>query len=124
MNTFNIFFLLIALALIVSILLQQRGAGLGEAFGGTGGVYSSRRGAERALYNLTVLLSILFILFGGISVYQRRVKVPKPNEQALEQATTATDAAATPATSTTDGSTSSPAATPNTTPTPDTKPQP
>ncbi|MDO8471990.1 MAG: preprotein translocase subunit SecG [bacterium] len=113
MNTFNIFFLLIALALIVSILLQQRGAGLGEAFGGTGGVYSSRRGAERALYNLTVLLSILFILFGGISVYQRRVKVPKPNEQVLEQATTATDAAATPATSTPDGSTNSPATTPN-----------
>jgi len=99
MNTFNIFFLIIALLLIITILLQQRGAGLGEAFGGTGGVYASRRGAERALYNITIVLSILFILMGGISIYQRRVITPQPDNQTLEQtaeeATTTTDAATT-----------------------------
>lgn len=46
--------------LIASILLQQKGSGLGSAFGGTGGVYTTRRGIDRVLFNITIALSIVF----------------------------------------------------------------
>lgn len=49
------------LLLIVSILLQQRGSGLGGAFGGQGAVYRSRRGAERFLFQATMIFALLFV---------------------------------------------------------------
>ncbi len=52
--------LVIAALLVVSILLQQKGAGLGSAFGASGGVYTTRRGVDRVLFNITIALSILF----------------------------------------------------------------
>ena len=45
----------------IVILLQQRGAGLGSAFGGSGGFYASKRGAEKFLETATIVLGILFI---------------------------------------------------------------
>lgn len=55
--------ILISLFLIASILIQQRGAGLSEAFGGSsGGVYYRKRGFEKILFITTVILSFLFIL--------------------------------------------------------------
>ena len=49
--------------LIVTILLQAKGAGLGAAFGGEGNVYHSRRGAEKKLHQITIMLAILFFGF-------------------------------------------------------------
>ena len=46
--------------LIASILLQQRGTGLGGVFGGSGGIYRAKRGAERTLFQATILLAVLF----------------------------------------------------------------
>ena len=51
----------IAILLILSILSQQRSAGLSATFGGTGGFHVSKRGAEKVLFNLTVILAILFV---------------------------------------------------------------
>ena len=51
----------ISVLLCLSILLQQRGGGLGAAFGGTGGFHTSKRGAEKVLSNAAVVLSVLFI---------------------------------------------------------------
>ena len=45
--------MILAIALIASILLQQRGTGLGGAFGGEVTAYRSRRGIERTLFRLT-----------------------------------------------------------------------
>ena len=53
----------VSIALMASILLQARGAGLGAAFGGDSSVYRSRRGIEKRLFQFTVLLTGLFILF-------------------------------------------------------------
>jgi preprotein translocase subunit SecG len=53
----------VSIALMASILLQARGAGLGAAFGGDSSVYRSRRGIEKRLFQFTVLLTVLFILF-------------------------------------------------------------
>lgn len=51
----------LGLLLVGAILLQNKGAGLGSAFGGEGTVYSTRRGPERALFITTIVLAILFV---------------------------------------------------------------
>lgn len=53
--------------LIAAILLQARGTGLGAAFGGEGHVFRSRRGAEKKLHQITIVLAILFF---GIALAQ------------------------------------------------------
>jgi preprotein translocase subunit SecG len=60
--------MILAVALIASILLQQRGTGLGGAFGGEVTAYRSRRGIERTLFRLTIVLAVLFVLFSLLSL--------------------------------------------------------
>lgn len=48
--------------LVISVLLQHRGTGLGGAFGGEGMSYRSRRGVEKILLRATVLLAVIFLL--------------------------------------------------------------
>ena len=57
----------VACALMASILLQTRGAGLGATFGGDSSVYRSRRGIEKRLFQFTVVLAVLFIIFSIIA---------------------------------------------------------
>lgn len=54
---------LVSFALMASILLQARGAGLGATFGGDSSVYRSRRGIEKRLFQFTVVLAALFVVF-------------------------------------------------------------
>ena len=54
--------ILISAALIASVLLQSRGAGLGATFGGDSSVYRSRRGIEKRLFQFTVVLAIAFCI--------------------------------------------------------------
>ena len=56
--------IIIAVLLAASILLQQRGSGLGDAFGSDTAVYTSRRGAEKVLYYLTIIFGVSFVLLG------------------------------------------------------------
>ena len=58
----NIAQIAISALLVVTILFQQRGAGLGGAFGGEGGVYFKKRGAEKFLFIATIILAALFII--------------------------------------------------------------
>jgi preprotein translocase subunit SecG len=60
--------MILALALIASILLQQRGTGLGGAFGGEVTAYRSRRGIERTLFRLTIVLAVLFVVFSLLNL--------------------------------------------------------
>lgn len=53
--------IIISLLLSISILAQHRGAGLSATFGGGGGFYTSKRGAEKVLSTATVVLVVLFI---------------------------------------------------------------
>lgn len=55
--------ILVAAALVTAILLQARGTGLSATFGGDSAVYRSRRGVERRLWQFTIVLSVLFVLF-------------------------------------------------------------
>ena len=52
-----------SIALIVSVILQSKGAGLGGLTGGdTGGVFTARRGIEKVLFRVTIVLSVLFFI--------------------------------------------------------------
>ena len=51
-----------AVLLVASILLQAKGTGLGVAFGGGGNVYRTRRGAEKKIFILTIIFSVLFFV--------------------------------------------------------------
>jgi preprotein translocase subunit SecG len=59
--------ILLSIALVASILLQARGTGLSGTFGGDSAVYRSRRGIERRLWQFTILLLALFVLFAVVS---------------------------------------------------------
>lgn len=53
---------IVAVLLMVAILMQNRGAGLGGVFGGSGGVYLTKRGLEKKLFMATIVLAAIFIL--------------------------------------------------------------
>ena len=55
--------ILVCAAIIVAILLQARGTGLSGTFGGDSAVYRSRRGIERRLWQFTIVLLVLFVVF-------------------------------------------------------------
>ncbi len=57
----NIGLIITSIALVSSVILQSKGAGLGGLTGGdTGGVFSARRGIEKTLFRITIGLSFLF----------------------------------------------------------------
>ncbi|MCA9382213.1 preprotein translocase subunit SecG [Candidatus Dojkabacteria bacterium] len=67
--------IVLALILVVSILLQSRGSGLGTVFGGSGGgAYRSKRGIEKLLQNVTIVSGILFGL-NALAIFYLNGKV-------------------------------------------------
>jgi len=59
----DIALIITSLALIVSVILQNKGIGLGGLTGAdTGGVYTARRGIEKTLFWATIVLSVLFFI--------------------------------------------------------------
>jgi len=60
---FQIALIITSLALIVSIVLQNKGVGLGGLTGqNAGSVFSARRGIEKTLFWITVILAIVFVV--------------------------------------------------------------
>ena len=60
--------IIISVALVVAVLLQTKGSGLGGIFGGQGAVYTSRRGVEKTMFNVTIGLAVAFFVFATIIV--------------------------------------------------------
>lgn len=60
--------IIVAVLLVTAILLQQRGSGLGSAFGGEGGIYTTKRGFEKWLFRATVVLGIFFVLLALLNL--------------------------------------------------------
>ncbi len=52
----------VAIILMVAILMQNRGAGVGGILGGSGGVYLTKRGLEKKLHIFTIIIAVIFIL--------------------------------------------------------------
>lgn len=61
--------IVISALLIGVILLQARGGGLGVAFGGSEQIATTRRGPERAIFNITIFLSTLFLGFAVVQMF-------------------------------------------------------
>jgi len=51
-----------AVLLVASILLQQRGASLGAGFGSSGELFTSRRGVDKNLFEVTIVFAVVFVL--------------------------------------------------------------
>ena len=61
--------IIVSVALITSVVLQSKGAGLGGLTGmESGGVYTARRGIERTLFWVTLALSILFFILAFVAI--------------------------------------------------------
>lgn len=60
-KTLEIVQLVLAALVVVAILMQQQGSGLGGAFGGEGNFYRSKRGLEKVLFYATIILIVLFV---------------------------------------------------------------
>ena len=64
----NVAQIVLSVALIVTILLQVRGGGLGGIFGQADTVFRTRRGVEKTLFQFTIVLVVLFIIVSIVSL--------------------------------------------------------
>ncbi len=60
--------IVLSVALILAIMLQVKGGGLGGIFGQADSVYRTKRGVEKTLFQITIVLVILFIIISVISL--------------------------------------------------------
>ncbi len=64
----NLALIIISVALIASVILQSKGAGLGGLTGGdSGGIFTARRGIERVLFWVTIGLSVVFFILAIVT---------------------------------------------------------
>lgn len=63
--------IILSIILIAAVLLQQSSAGVGGALGGGdgGGLYSTRRGFEKFLFYLTIVIGILFVISSFVAIF-------------------------------------------------------
>jgi len=54
--------IIISVVLVILILMQPKGVGLGRAWGGAGEFYKSKRGVERIVFYMTLIFTLVFIL--------------------------------------------------------------
>ena len=64
----NIAQILLSVALIVIVLFQVRGGGLGGIFGQQSGVYRTRRGVEKLLFRLTIIFVAAFLVISILTL--------------------------------------------------------
>jgi preprotein translocase subunit SecG len=67
-NYLNLAQIIVSVSLILVVLLQARGSGFGGALGGSTTFFRTRRGAEKTLFQLTIVLVVIFILMSAWSV--------------------------------------------------------
>ncbi len=64
----DIALIITSIALVLSVILQSKGAGLGGLTGGdAGGIFTARRGIEKVLFRVTIGLSVLFFILAIIA---------------------------------------------------------
>jgi preprotein translocase subunit SecG len=70
----NIALIITSIALIISVVLQSKGAGLGGLTGAdTGGIFTARRGIEKTLFRVTIVLGTIFFLLAIATVLVGRM---------------------------------------------------
>ena len=69
---FNAVAVVASILMILCILIQNRGQSLGVSFGGDSSYYRSKRGAERVIFNATIILGVVFVLSIILSVIAKK----------------------------------------------------
>lgn len=64
--------IIISVILVILVLIQSKGGGLGSAFGGSSQVYRSKRGVEKVINYLTIVIVIAFFLISILQVFTSR----------------------------------------------------
>ena len=67
-NYYNVAQIIVSVALVLMVLLQVRGGGLGGIFGQPDSTFRVRRGLEKTMFQFTVVLVIMFITISILSV--------------------------------------------------------
>ncbi|MCL2141169.1 MAG: preprotein translocase subunit SecG [Dehalococcoidia bacterium] len=62
--------MILSVALVAALLLQVKGGGLGGILGESSSVYRTRRGVEKTLFQVTIVLIVLFL---GLSLFMLRI---------------------------------------------------
>ncbi|MBG7616967.1 MAG: preprotein translocase subunit SecG [Chloroflexi bacterium] len=68
LTSFLIAQIVLSVAIVAAVLLQVRGGGLGGIFGQADTVYRTKRGAEKILFQLTIVLVVLFAIVSLITL--------------------------------------------------------
>jgi len=69
MSLLNILQIVIAVLLIIAVSLQSRGGGLSSIFGGGGGSFQTKRGLEKSLFTVTIILASLFLIISLAHIF-------------------------------------------------------
>lgn len=60
-NPFGIITIIAGVLMTLAILLQSRGASLGAGFGSSGELFTTRRGVDKNLFEVTIVLAVVFV---------------------------------------------------------------
>lgn len=60
-NIFQYITLGSSILMVILILLQTRGASLGAGFGGSGELFTARRGVDKTIYQVTIIVATVFV---------------------------------------------------------------
>ena len=71
MSPFAIVSIILAAILTILVLIQNRGAGLSGVFGGDSAVFSQRRGSERILHIVTIIVAVSFLVAAFLNLLYR-----------------------------------------------------
>lgn len=70
-NIFLVINIILSILIVFFILIQGKGGGLGNAWGGKGEFFQTRRGIEKITLQLTIFLVILFLIFSFVNLIYR-----------------------------------------------------
>lgn len=59
----------VAVVLMAAILVQNKGAGLSQTFGGEGNVFQTKRGAEKVIFRVTIALAVVFLGLAVVNLF-------------------------------------------------------
>ncbi len=60
--------IILAIALIIIVMFGSKGSGVGSVFGGDTAVYNTRRGVDKLIFQITIVLSVIFFLVSLLAV--------------------------------------------------------
>ncbi|MGH2457346.1 MAG: preprotein translocase subunit SecG [Chloroflexota bacterium] len=72
-TAFNIAEIIISLVLVLVLLVQSRGAGFDGTFNSDSSVFRTRRGVEKTLFQLTIVLAVVFVIVSVLSVVVAKI---------------------------------------------------